>query len=98
VAEGTRIWRVWGDAAASDGSSWTTVDPSIVSDFRSAAGLPTQNTGRFVSEGILTDTTGVTSRSSLALGGNPGGLPEIVIPDPAIQVKLTSVGGVNPRF
>ena len=96
VGEGTTVYRVWGDASGPYGRSWTTVDPSTVADFRSAAGLPNANTGRFVSEGVLNDATGVTTRSSLALDGNPGGLPEVLIPNPESQVTLTSVSGVNP--
>lgn len=98
VGEGTKVYRVWGDGAAANGRSWTTVNPGAVPNYRGAAGLPSQNTGRFVSEGVIQDATGITTRSSLPLGGNPGGLPEVLIPNPASQVRLTGVSGVNPPF
>ena len=98
VGEGTKVYRVWGDGAAANGRSWTTVNPGSVPNYRGAAGLPSQNTGRFVSEGVIQDATGVTTRSSLPLGGNSGGLPEVLIPNPANQVRLTGVSGVNPPF
>jgi len=98
--EGTQVYRVWGDGSGPNGNYWTTTDPSTVSDFRSAAGLPEANSGRFVSEGILTDTNGVTFTPGGAASGagGPGGLPEVVIPDPANQVQLTNVSGANPPF
>lgn len=54
----------------------------------------------FVSEGILTDSSGVTSTPGGAASGagGPGGLPEVVIPNPAQQVQLTNVSGVNPPY
>jgi hypothetical protein len=87
-----------GDGAAANGRSWTTVNPGALSNYRGAAGLPSQNTGRFVSEGLIQDATGVTTRSSLPLGGNLGGLPEVLIPTPASQVQLIRVSGVDPPF
>lgn len=91
ISEGTKVYRVWGDQAVPWGRSWTTIDPKKVENYRDAAGLPNQNTGRFVSEGILKDTTGVTRREALPLHGNKGGLDEVVIPDPAKQVELRRV-------
>jgi hypothetical protein len=76
----------------------TTSGRTYTPNYRGAAGLPSQNTGRFVSEGVIQDATGITTRSSLPLGGNPGGLPEVLIPNPANQVRLTGVSGVNPPF
>jgi hypothetical protein len=52
ISEGTKVL-VWGDDAGAWGRSWTTVDPRTVPDYRDAAGLPDQNTGRFLSEGVL---------------------------------------------
>jgi RHS repeat-associated protein len=95
VSRGAEVFRVWGDAAGPNGRSWTTIDPGSVPNYRDAAGLPSSNTGRFVSEGVLDDVTGVTTRQSLPLDGNRGGLPEVIIPDPAEQVSLTRVSGVN---
>jgi hypothetical protein len=98
VAQGTKVFRVWGDEAGAWGRSWTTVDPRTVPNFRNAAGLPAQNSGRFVTEGILENTQGVTTRGALPLHGNAGGLPEVVIPNPATQVRPVNVQGLNPEF
>jgi hypothetical protein len=106
---GTRIFRVWGrDYGAPDllesqsgpfGRSWTSVDPTTVTNYRGVAGLPDElNLGRFVTEGILTDTTGVKVTTASEIGKNAGGLPEIVIPNPQVQIKITKVGGANPSF
>jgi RHS repeat-associated protein len=96
--EGITIFRVWGDDAAAWGRSWTTVDPRTVENFRDAAGLPNQNSGRFVSEGILRDPTGVQFKAADPLHGNRGGLPEVVVPNPAGQIDLTNVQGLNPEL
>ncbi|KAF0163896.1 MAG: RHS repeat-associated core domain-containing protein [Rhodocyclaceae bacterium] len=98
VAEGTKVFRVWGDEAGAWGRSWSTVDPRTISDYRNAAGLPNQNTGRFLSEGILENTTGIKLKSADPLHGNVGGLPEIVIPNPAQQIRMQNVQGLNPQF
>jgi uncharacterized protein RhaS with RHS repeats len=62
VNEGTAVYRVWGDGAGAWGRSWTTVDPGTISNFRDVAGLPSQNSGRFFSIGILNNAEGVLSR------------------------------------
>ena len=98
VSEGTSVFRVWGDEAGAWGRSWTTVDPRTVPNFRNAAGLPTQNSGRFVTEGTLQNTRGVTTQAATPLHGNAGGLPEVVIPNSASQVRPLNVQGLNPPF
>ncbi len=98
LREGTTLYRVWGDGSGPNGKSWTTVDPSTVPNYRDAAGLPAQNTGRFVSEGILKDATGVTTKSAVPLAGNRGGLPEVVVPKPQTQIELCRVSGCNPSY
>jgi RHS repeat-associated protein len=99
VAEGTKVYRVWGDKAGPWGESWTTVNPNTVGNFRSAAGLPDANSGRFVSEGILQSTEGVTSRGALVIKpGQQGNLPELVIKNAEQKVKLQRVSGANPEF
>jgi hypothetical protein len=74
---GMRLFRVWGTDPANPnmpgsspwGPSWAPADPSTVKDFRNYGGLPgggasgAFNTGRFVSEGILTDDLFVRQRS-----------------------------------
>lgn len=78
--------------------SWTTVDPRTVGNYRNAAGLPSQNSGRFLSEGSLRNTQGVTTRGALPLNGNAGGLREVIVPNPASQIQLRNVQGLNPPF
>ena len=98
VFQGKTVYRVWGNEAGPHGRSWTTVNPNTVAQYRDAAGLPNQNAGRFVSEGILRNTTGVTHQGATPLHGNKGGLSEVVIPNAQKQVELTRVSGVNPQF
>jgi len=98
VGEGTKVFRVFGENNNPLGQSWTTVDPRTVDNFRDAAGLPDVNTGRFVAEGRKTDMSGVSTRSALPLDGNKGGLPEVLIPNAANQVRLERVSGVNQEF
>ena len=97
---GDKVYRVWGDKAGPNGSYWSRTNPADVPNYRDAAGLPDRNSGRFVTEGRLTDTTGVTSTpgGAASLGGNRGGLDEVVIPNPGQQVEVTGVSGVNPEL
>jgi hypothetical protein len=105
-ASGQQVFRVWGkdpttpdlaeDQAGPWGRSWTTIDPATIADYRGEAGLPSENFGRFITEGILRDPTGVMSRPALALSGNPGGLSELVVPNPELQIEVTGVYGINP--
>jgi hypothetical protein len=99
VGTGMSLYRTWGGGARSDGISWTTINPAVVPNYRDAVGLPDKNAGRFLSHGILIDKTGVTSKfPAHPLDGNRGGLPELIVPDPAKQIKIVRVVGVNPRF
>jgi hypothetical protein len=95
---GKPVYRLWGDASGPWGKSWTTVDPRTVPDFRNQAGLPAGNSGRFLSEGVLKDGTGVNQTTATPLDGNKGGLPETVIPNPEKQVDLKNVQGINPEM
>ena len=89
---------MWGDGAGANGRSWSRTDPRTVENYRDAAGLPNQNSGRFVTEGTLTNTKGVAQRDALSLHGNKGGLDELVVPDPAKQIRVDRVSGANPEF
>jgi RHS repeat-associated protein len=96
--QGDKVYRVWGDKAKANGRSWTRTDPRTIKNYRKTSGLPNQNSGRFVTEGTLTDTKDVTRRNALPLHGNKGGLDELVIPNSSKQVKVTRVSGANPEY
>ncbi len=100
VQEGQTVYRVWGDEAGPNGHYWTRTDPGLVENYRDVAGLPANNSGRFVSEGRLTDTQGVevTPGGATPLQGNSGGIDEVKIPNPESQVELTRVSGANPEL
>jgi len=95
---GETVYRAYGDKAKPLGNYWTTTDPSTVTNFRSAAGLPDGNAGRFIIEGKITNATGIIRGTATAIGTNPGGLPQIIIPNPSTQIEIISVKGVNPEF
>jgi len=99
IQTGTTVYRVFGDGAEAFGKYWTTVNPNTVNDFRTAAGLFPQNTGRFVIEGTITDTTGITVDGAAAgPSGVGGGLTQVIIPNPEEQLIINQVSGVNPPF
>lgn len=57
------------------------------------------NSGSFVLEGTLNNTEGVIFRSAApGPGGVGGGLPEVFVPNPATQININRVSGVNPPF
>ena len=109
---GAIVYRVYGSdpddpdtpGAGPMGRSWTPVDPSTVPNYRAVAGLPSgresmaYNAGRFVLVGTVIDPSGITVRRALAVDGNPGGLLEWQVPDPASQIEITGVYGVNPPY
>jgi hypothetical protein len=49
-------------------------------------------------EGKIVDTTGIQVRGASALDGNRGGLTEYAINDPANQIEITNVSGINPAM
>ncbi len=105
--EGMPVWRVFGenlDGAGRQtrtgslplGAPWTPKDPRLSTDFRVDAGLPDENPGRFLVEGVLNDPDEVSViRPALPLDGNPGGWPEFLIDDAAKAVDVVGVSGVN---
>jgi RHS repeat-associated protein len=110
---GIKVYRVWGRdpnnpdmkrQAGPWGASWTPVDPRTVPNYREAAGLPSggesgaYNASRFVSVGIINDTSGVRVRQALSVDGKTGGLTEFVMPNPQTQITLIGVYGVNPPY
>ena len=73
-------------------------------DYRGVAGLPSggasgaTNAGRFVSVGIVSDPTGIQIRRALAINSHPGGIPEMLVPNPREQIMLVGVYGVTPPY
>lgn len=98
-AGGTTVYRVFGGEANGLGQYWTTVDPGSIPDYRGTAGLFPGNTGQFVIQGTLNDTSGVSFQlAAPGPGGFGGGLPEVFVPNPGSQISITGVSGVNPPF
>ena len=95
---GQTLYRVFGDDALPYGHSWTRRRPDMSPDFRDDAGLPPQNSGRFVIEGRTRDLTDFKTRPAEPLGPNRGGWDEVLVPDPVTQLRPTRVSGVNPEF
>ncbi|WP_051274682.1 hypothetical protein [Cellulomonas sp. URHD0024] len=107
--QGMTVWRVYGEAqdgvgglergSRPFGESWTPTDPRTSTDFRWEAGLPDENPGRFLIEGILRRPSHVDDvRPALPLDGNPGGWPEYLIRDAEHAVEPRFVGGVNEAW
>ena len=96
--KGQTVYRVWGEEALPSGHSWTPVNPSTVSSYRSVAGLPDANSGRFVTEAIIQDISDIQVRPALPFNGNPGGITEYIIPNPNSQLRIIRISGVNPEF
>ena len=61
-------------------------------------GLPDGNSGRFLSECVLSDFSGVKIKTADPLHGNSGGLPELVVPDPNSQIILKKITRLNPEY
>ena len=96
---GDKVYRVWGGLSQPWGSYWTKVNPAHISNYRSIAGLPSSNAGRFVSEGILKSINGVSvSTAKIIESGQIGGLQELIINSPQTAIELQRVSGVNPPF
>ena len=79
------------------GHSWTPVDISELTDARKALGLPRESPARFFIEAWVVDPSGMRVKLADPLHSNPGGTPEVVVPDPARQLEITRVEGVNPE-
>jgi RHS repeat-associated protein len=84
---GIVVYRVYGGRSGPFGKSWTTMDPRANPNYRQILGLPRTNTAEFLATGVLTDFRGVRYGRAAPLDGQPGGGPELEIPNPAAQVK-----------
>jgi RHS repeat-associated protein len=93
---GTPVYRLFGGESAPYGHSWTTVNPDTLENPRASLGLPDVNTGEYAIEGRLSNPKGVIRRPALPYDGNPGGAPELLVPDPESQIIIISGGGYHP--
>jgi len=91
IGVGTKVYRVYGGKATQLGRSWTTVDPNATPDYAAHAGLPAENSRTSVVTGVITDMTDVSVTKAVPGASGPGGITEVVIPNAAKQVKVTSV-------
>jgi RHS repeat-associated protein len=91
-----KVYRVYGDEAQAMGGSWTPVNPSTVENYRNVAGLPNENSGRFVIEGTVQESDIILQKFADPIGANVGGLPEYII-NP-YNVNINRVSGVNPQY
>jgi hypothetical protein len=97
VGVGDDVGRVYGGRARQMGHSWAKGDPSAVAGYAAKAGLPSANTMTHVVRGVLADATGVKVTRAAPGARGPGGILEVVIPDPKNQVIVTSVKPYNPK-
>ncbi len=96
IDSGSNVWRLFGGTSPGMGNYWATVDPTTISNYANAAGLPPGNTGRFIVQGVLNDMTGVEVSEAPGIGTNLGGLRQVFVPNPACQITVICVGGLNP--
>ena len=86
---GDRLTRHWGGKSGPYGESWTR-DP-LHQHSRNSLGLGRSNTGEYISQGRLKDTTGVMTRRAQPWDGFTGGGDEVLVPNPAKQIEIESV-------
>lgn len=96
ASEELTVFRVFGDDAAMDGFSWTTVHPESVSDFRGKAGLPSGGASKKTNsatqkvKGTVNKSNIINRRAALPLDGNMGGLDELIINPRNVKNKQIS--------
>ena len=95
---GMRVYRVYGGKAVQMGRYWTPIDPRSVVNYRNAAGLPNDNTGEFLVEGLLHSVKNITVDAAAPIGSTAGGLIEYVIQSPSTQITVQSIQQVIPHF
>ncbi|MEI6349105.1 MAG: RHS repeat-associated core domain-containing protein [Bacteroidota bacterium] len=94
------VYRAFGGDSRVEGFSWTTANPTTVSNYRNVAGLPSggasgfNNTADFMIEGKANVLDIIKTRSALPLDGNVGGLPEHLI-NPQ-NVRITNFKVLKP--
>ena len=94
------VYRVWGGLfAPPNGRYWSLQDPRTVPDYRNAAGLPAQNTGEFLTTGLLIDSKGTVVQPAQPLHGNDGGgIMEIFVPSPEVQIRVIRTEPLDPNL
>ena len=85
---GSTVYRTWSDEAYPNGRYWAVRDPRTIKNYRSKSGLPDKNGGPFLTKGTLRDTTGVEENLAAPLDGNPGGMVELTVPNPDMQIDI----------
>ena len=66
-----------------DGRFWTHYNPlDTLANPRAELGLPDENPFRFLTEARVVEPAGIVVRPAAPLDGNPGGAPEVLVPDP----------------
>ena len=93
---GDKVYRVWGDGSKIGGRSWTPENPLYSSNYRNVAGLPNENSGENIAQGVLNDVSGIKVKAATALDGNEGGWIEYEIPNVANQVTITGGAAIYP--
>jgi RHS repeat-associated protein len=91
MPRGMKLHRNFGGKSKLNSESWTDVCPSKQS--RNSLGLGEWNTGEFQAHGTLIDNTGAFSLPGGArpYGRYSGGASEIIVPNPARQIRLDAV-------
>jgi RHS repeat-associated protein len=97
VDVGSTVYRVWGGDSGPFGQFWTTVNPTMAPNYANAAGLPPGNTAQWLTTGTINSMTGVTTGQAPGIGGNLGGIFEIVIPTSICQVSVVCVQPFVPH-
>jgi RHS repeat-associated protein len=94
-----KVYRVFGGRSQQFGESWTTVNPKFFGQgYRNLAGLPNTNTGDNIVEGFVKWSDIEKVRPSLPLGGNTGGLPEVIIKNSAKKIIDPTSVTLKTRF
>ncbi len=95
---GEVLYRVHGGKSGQLGSSWTPTDPRTLTNPRGSLGLPSVNSGEYLTTARVTDYTGMAARRSLALGDNLGGEIEYLVPNPSKQLEILEMNSLAPPY
>ena len=70
---------MFGEGSPQAGWSWTPIDPRTVPNYRDAAGLPPENSGEFLVDGVVRTSDIIEVRPARPIPPNRGGLKEYII-------------------